>query len=130
MTLIDRDILIADKDNYVSSIWGDAITISDIENAATVPAIPIKTIRKYLIDCIEEWNNLGDRKYELANIQVYTHIRKCLDDLENYQDTMINSKGHWINQDNTYTRFQCSSCHASNYSIRSNYCPNCGIEME
>ena len=42
--------------------------------------------KKYLFDCIEEWNNLGDRKYELANIQVYNHIRKCLDDLEEYEN--------------------------------------------
>lgn len=34
MTLIDRDALLAEKDNYVSSAWGEAITVSDIENAA------------------------------------------------------------------------------------------------
>lgn len=46
----------------------------------------IKDVEKYLLDCIEEWNNLGDRKYEPANIQVYNHIRKCLDDLEEYEN--------------------------------------------
>jgi len=46
----------------------------------------IDKVRQYLINCIEEWNSLGDRKYELANIQVYNHIRKCLDDLEEYEN--------------------------------------------
>lgn len=86
MTLIDRDVLLAEKDNYVSSTWGDAITVNDIENAATVPAIPIKTVKKYLIDVIDEWHRLGDRGFEPANIQVYNCIRACLDDLERYED--------------------------------------------
>ena len=45
----------------------------------------IKKVEQYLLDCIEEWNELGDRKYDLPNIQVYNHIRKCLDDLEKLQ---------------------------------------------
>ena len=86
MTLIDRDVLLAEKDNYVSSTWGDAITVSDIENAATVPAIPIKTAKKYLIDVINEWHSLGARRFELENIQVFNCIRACLDDLEKYEN--------------------------------------------
>ena len=86
MNLINRDIFLAEKDNYVSSAWGDAITISDIENAATVPAIPIKTVKKYLIDVIDEWHSLGVRRFELENIQVYNCIRACLDDLEKYEN--------------------------------------------
>lgn len=42
----------------------------------------IEKVRKYILEGIDEWNSLGDRKYELANAQVYTHFRKCLDDLE------------------------------------------------
>ena len=42
----------------------------------------INKVEKYLLNCISEWNNLGDRKYETANMQVYNHIRVCLDDLE------------------------------------------------
>jgi hypothetical protein len=45
----------------------------------------INKVEKYLLNCIEEWNELGDRKYDLPNIQVYNHIRKCLDDLEKLQ---------------------------------------------
>ena len=39
-------------------------------------------VKKYLLDCLDEWDKLGDRKWELPNIQVYNHVRKCLDDLE------------------------------------------------
>ena len=45
----------------------------------------INKVEQYLLDCIEEWNELGDRKYDLPNIQVYNHVRKCLDDLEKLQ---------------------------------------------
>ena len=38
-------------------------------------------VEQYLLKVLEEWNNLGDRKYDMANIQVYNHVRKCLDDL-------------------------------------------------
>ena len=39
-------------------------------------------VKQYLLDRIKEWEELGDRKYELPNMQVYNHVRKCLDDLE------------------------------------------------
>lgn len=39
--LIDADALIADKDNYVSSTWGDAITAQDIDTAPTVDAVEV-----------------------------------------------------------------------------------------
>ena len=39
-------------------------------------------VEQYLLDRIKEWEELGDRKHELPNMQVYNHIRKCLDDLE------------------------------------------------
>lgn len=59
----------------------------------------IDKVRQYLLNCIEEWNNLGDRKYELANIQVYNHIRKCLDDLEDYENSILGAEslkhGKW-----------------------------------
>lgn len=49
-----------------------------------MPTIPVDTVRNYLLRLIEEWSELGDRKYDLPNIQVYNHIRKELDDLEAY----------------------------------------------
>lgn len=47
------------------------------------------TVRNYLLGLIEEWDNLGDRKYDLPNMQVYNHIRKELDDLEEYISSLI-----------------------------------------
>ena len=39
--------------------------------------------------------------------------------------------GHWIRQDESFTRFKCSNpeCGAENYSGFENYCPNCGAKM-
>ena len=45
-------------------------------------------VEKYLLKCIDEWNGLGDRKYDLANAQVYNHVRKCLDDLESMKNAL------------------------------------------
>ena len=47
------------------------------------------TVRNYLLGLIEEWYNLGDRKYDLPNMQVYNHIRKELDDLEEYISSLL-----------------------------------------
>ena len=38
--------------------------------------------------------------------------------------------GHWINQDSTYTRYQCSVCGERNYGGYESYCPNCGAKMD
>lgn len=86
--LIDRDSLLNNEDDFVSSNWGPAITTIDIANASIVPAIPIKVVRKYLLKTVEEWNKLGDRKYDLPNVQVYNHVRKCLDDLDAYTEAL------------------------------------------
>lgn len=44
--------------------------------------IPVSVVKAYLENVLAEWDALGDRKYELPNMQVYNHIRKELDDLE------------------------------------------------
>ena len=46
----------------------------------------INKVEKYLLNCLDEWNNLGDRKYDPPNMQVYNHVRLCLDDLEKLKD--------------------------------------------
>ena len=40
--------------------------------------------------------------------------------------------GHWIRQDESFTRFKCSNpeCGAENYGGFENYCPNCGAKMD
>ena len=39
--------------------------------------------------------------------------------------------GHWIRQDESFTRFKCSNpeCGIENCSGFENYCPNCGAKM-
>lgn len=85
----------------------------------------IQKVEEYLLDAIEEWNRLGDRKYELPNIQVYNHIRKCLDDLEKLKRSTYS--GRWIANN------ICSVCNKSikGYAIQQKfyYCPNCGAKM-
>lgn len=48
------------------------------------PTIPIAVVKNYLINLLDDWDKLGDRKYELPNMQVYNHIRTELDDLAKY----------------------------------------------
>ena len=48
----------------------------------TVDAIPVADIEAYLQARLDEWNALGDRKWEPANIWGYNFIMACFDDLE------------------------------------------------
>lgn len=85
----------------------------------------LNRIEEYLLKVIKEWDDLGDRKYELPNLQVYNHIRKCLDDLETLQTNFTH--GRWIANN------ICSVCHKGvyGYAIQQKfyYCPNCGAKM-
>ena len=40
--------------------------------------------------------------------------------------------GHWIRQDESFTRYKCSNpeCGVENYSGFEYYCPNCGAKMD
>ena len=40
--------------------------------------------------------------------------------------------GHWIRQDDSFTRFKCSNpeCGIENCNGFENYCPNCGAKMD
>ena len=40
--------------------------------------------------------------------------------------------GHWIRQDESFTRYKCSNpeCGVENFSGFENYCPNCGAKMD
>lgn len=46
-----------------------------------VPAIPVSEIRAYLQRKLDEWNALGDRRWEPANMWGYNFIMACFDDL-------------------------------------------------
>lgn len=46
-------------------------------------------VKAYLFGVIDEWLAMtDDRKYELANVQVYNHVRKELDDLEAFAEIL------------------------------------------
>ena len=48
------------------------------------PVIPVAAVKQYLLGLLDKWDQLGDRKYELPNMQVYNHVRAELDDLAKY----------------------------------------------
>ena len=57
-----------------------------------------------------------------------------IEDIENQTDADVAPvvHGHWIRQDESFTRFKCSNpeCGAENYGGFENYCPNCGAKMD
>ena len=38
--------------------------------------------------------------------------------------------GRWVTQDETRTKFMCSSCESKNYGGHEKFCPNCGAKMD
>ena len=58
--------------------------IEGISNLSSYEVVPVSVIKDYLRNVLDEWNALGDRKYELPNMQVYNHVRKLQDDLDSY----------------------------------------------
>ena len=50
--------------------------------------IPVSVVKNYLLECIKEWEGLGEQKHELANIQVLNHVKKELDDLNAFVASM------------------------------------------
>ena len=53
-----------------------------LETAPTMDAIFVTEIKDYLQARLDEWNALGDRKFEPANMWGYNFIMACFDDLE------------------------------------------------
>lgn len=56
--------------------------ISRINNAPAADVIAVDEIEAYLQARLDEWNALGDRKWEPANMWGYNFIMACFDDLE------------------------------------------------
>ena len=54
-----------------------------------VPAVPVEEIREYLGRLLDEWEALGDRKWEPANMWGYNFIRACQDDLDAWVEKHI-----------------------------------------
>ena len=53
---------------------------------SNVDTIPVAEIEAYLLSKLDEWNALGDRKWEPANMWGYNFIMACLYDLERRND--------------------------------------------
>ena len=53
-----------------------------IDFAPAVAAIPVAEIKAYLQARLDEWDALGERKWEPANMWGYNFIMACFDDLE------------------------------------------------
>lgn len=60
----------------------DALDLLD--DAPTLCVLTVDQVQDYLQARLDEWNALGDRKYEPANMWGYNFICACLDDLEAY----------------------------------------------
>ncbi len=77
--------LIETEGHYNLFTKGFGECLSQVKNFLTAEVIPIEVVENYLSNLTDEWDKLGDRKYELANMQVYNHIRKEQDDLEEWR---------------------------------------------
>ena len=59
----------------------DCIFFNAIKNAPAVDAVEVKKIKAYLQSKLDEWDALGDIKFEPANMWGYNFIMACFDDL-------------------------------------------------
>lgn len=55
-----------------------------VQDAPAVDAVEVSEIKAYLQSKFDEWNALGDRKFEPANMWGYNFIMACFDDLSSY----------------------------------------------
>ena len=85
--LIDANALVEGLKLHGSVIIGARqdevrVTIQRIKESPTVDAISVTEIKAYLQARLDDWNALGDRKFEPANMWGYNFIMACFDDLE------------------------------------------------
>ena len=83
MRQINADNLHAHKvRGEIGNLSGDFVPGFCIDREPTVDAVPVAVIKAYLQRLMDEWDALGDRKWEPANMWGYNFIRACQDDLE------------------------------------------------
>lgn len=82
-----------------------------------------------------------DRKHQREILNSEYDIDKMLDRVDELPPvTLIRPKGHWCPQNDDYFDwYECSECgygsegemqYSSEVDVRTNYCPNCGADME
>lgn len=76
------DLLDAIRDDHSINGANFAKMRRHIETAKAVEAISVADIKAYLQARLDEWDALGDRKWEPANMWGYNFIMACFDDLE------------------------------------------------
>lgn len=59
-----------------------------IQAPSPAPVIPVETVSAYLQQKLDEWEALGDRKWEPMNAWGYNFIRACQDDLDAYEEAL------------------------------------------
>lgn len=98
--------------------------------------------RKQAIKCAEEsykmWNLTmagADGEREINKCYKMQELCKTIDEVFKIVpavDVAPVVHGHWIRQDESFTRYKCSNpeCGIENCSGFENYCPNCGAKMD
>lgn len=86
-----------------------------------------KQLQKHRLNYVRE-SERGVHEGQLQDIQrKINHYEAAVDALKNIVNV---EHGHWIRQDDTFARFMCDNCNARNYSMRYDYCSNCGAKMD
>ena len=60
--------------------------MAEIADMPTASVIPVETVSAYLQQKLDEWEALGDRKWDPMNAWGYNFIRACQDDLDKYTE--------------------------------------------
>ncbi len=81
------------------------------------------------------WYDPSDRDYHIGYssyslMNVYDWLRDEFEITSSPFDNEPVVHGRWINQDSTYTKYQCSACKERNFDGVGRYCPNCGAKMD
>lgn len=58
--------------------------VNVLDCVPAVDAVEVSEIKAYLQRKLDEWNALGERKFEPANMWGYNFIMACFDDLSSY----------------------------------------------
>lgn len=58
--------------------------------------------------------------------EINNNINKAIRRIEVIEEILRHQKGHWIDTDNYYYRWQCSECGCHTKDAKPNFCPNCG----
>lgn len=62
-------------------VLGVEFVLEYAKSIPTADVVEVRQIREYLQRKLDEWNALGDRKFEPANMWGYNFIMACFDDL-------------------------------------------------